>query len=290
MYGQRWLLGSFLPVVSSSGTVLPALLRISPFHWALSFTLLANKGNDPSSGCPYAANITGFVSANGTRMAQTDAREGPHQPTSPAVKPQSAGVSGSRHLLSYWRDQLCHVRLVYIIIQINHEGGRCIEGEKKNHPKSQQWSEGMCSNKLRCKLNLGLLLSKQSDCKERDGLAAKYLQSGCITWETVKSFVLYTQMFVLLFLPLCFPVLVLLLWPWQFISSHLRLQAGPGRTGRFVRVWHTECVNWDTAKGCYCRFKKRTETPVSKAVVTSAQALVPRTCLVMKKPIFDKVW
>lgn len=149
----------------------------------------------------------------------------------------------------------------------------------------------MCSNKLRCKVNLGLLPSKQSDCKQRDGLAAKCLQSGCITWESVRSFVLYTQMFVLLFLPLCFHVLVLLLWPRQFISSHLRLQAGPGRTGRFVMVWHTECVNCDTAKGCYCRYKKkRTATPVSKAVVTSAQALVSKTCQVMKKPIFDKVW
>lgn len=118
----------------------------------------------------------------------------------------------------------------------------------------------MCSNKLQCKLNLGLVLSKQSDCKERDGLAAKYLQSGCITWETAKSFVLYTQMFVLLFLPLCFPVLVLLLWPRQFISSHLRLQAGPERTGKFVTVWHTECVNCDTAKGCYCRLKKDCDT------------------------------
>lgn len=146
----------------------------------------------------------------------------------------------------------------------------------------------MCSNKLWCKLNLGLLLSKQS--KERDGSAAKRLQSGCITWESARSFVLYTQMFVLLFLPLCFHVLVLLLWPRQFISSHLRLQAGPERTAKFITAWHTECVNCDTAKGCYCRFKKRTATPVSKAVVTSAQALGPRTCLVMKKPIFDKVW
>lgn len=115
----------------------------------------------------------------------------------------------------------------------------------------------MCSNKLRCKVNLGLLPSKQSDYKERDGSAAKCLQSGCITWESARSFVLYTQMFVLLFLPLCFHVLVLLLWPRQFISSHLRLQAGPGRTGRFVMVWHTECVNCDTAKGCYCRYKKK---------------------------------
>lgn len=154
-------------------------------------------------------------------------------------------------------------------------------------------NEVMCSNKLQCKPEFGFgpnAPCKQGDCKERDGSAAKSLQSGCITWETVRSFVLYTQMFVLLFLPLCFHVLVLLLWPRQFISSHLRLEAGPERTGKFITVWHTECVNCDTAKGCYCRLKKRTETPVSKAVATSAQALVPTTHLVMKKPIFDKVW
>jgi len=47
--------------------LLPALLDILLFHWALSFTLLANKVNDPYSGCPYAANIIGFVSANCVR-------------------------------------------------------------------------------------------------------------------------------------------------------------------------------------------------------------------------------
>ncbi|EOB07482.1 hypothetical protein Anapl_02028 [Anas platyrhynchos] len=48
----------------------PALLNLLLFHWALSSTLLANKVNDPYSGCPYAANITGFVSANCMRMMQ----------------------------------------------------------------------------------------------------------------------------------------------------------------------------------------------------------------------------
>lgn len=162
--------------------------------------------------------------------------------------------------------------------------------KQKKIPNHNNEVKGCAQTNSSANLNLGLVLSKQGDCKERDGSAAKSLQSGCITWETVRSFVLYTQMFVLLFLPLCFHVLVLLLWPRQFISSHLRLEAGPERTGKFITVWHTECVNCDTAKGCYCRLKKRTETPVSKAVATSAQALVPTTHLVMKKPIFDKVW
>lgn len=114
----------------------------------------------------------------------------------------------------------------------------------------------MCSNKLLDKLHLGLVLTKQSDCKERGGSVANSLQSVCITWERERSFVLYTQMFVLLLFPLRIHVLVFLLWPRQFISSHLGLEAGPGRTGRFVTVWHMECVNCDTAKGCYCRLKK----------------------------------
>jgi len=68
--------------------VLPALLNILLFHWALSFTLLANKVNDPYSGCPYAANIVGFVSANCMKMVQTDAKkEGPHQPRVPRCEP-----------------------------------------------------------------------------------------------------------------------------------------------------------------------------------------------------------
>lgn len=115
----------------------------------------------------------------------------------------------------------------------------------------------MCSNKLQYKWHLGLVLTKWGDWKERGDLAAnsKYKVSARPERKR-ESFVLYTQMFVLLFFPLCFRVLVFLLWPQQFISSHLRLEAGPGRTGKFVTVCHMECVNWDTAKGCYCRLKK----------------------------------
>lgn len=144
----------------------------------------------------------------------------------------------------------------------------------------------MCSNKLPYKLRLGFVLTKQSDCKGRGGSVANSLQSVCITWEREGSFVLYPQMFVLLLFPLCFHVLVFLLRPRQFISSHLGLEAGPGRTGKFVTVWHMECVNCDTAKGCYCRLKKkkRTVTSVSKW----GAALAVRTCLVLKKSIFDK--
>lgn len=143
----------------------------------------------------------------------------------------------------------------------------------------------MRSNNLLYKPRLGSVLTEQSDCREKGGSGCQFL-TKCLHNRRERSFVLYTQMFVFLFFPLCSHVLVFLLRPRQFISSHLGLEAGPGRTGKFVTVWHMECVNCDTAIGCYCRLKKRTMTSASK----SGTALSPRTCLVMKKSIFDKMW
>lgn len=141
----------------------------------------------------------------------------------------------------------------------------------------------MCSNNLLYKPCLGSVLTKQSDCREKGGSGCQFL-TKCLHNLRERSFVLYMQMFAFLFFPLCFHVLVFLLWPWQFISSRLRLEAGPRRTGKFVTVWHMECVNCDTAIRCYCRLKKRTMTSTSK----SGTALAPKTCLVIKKSIFYK--